>query len=112
MVNLINRIETLHNAASDSNFVWFPFSFLKPKAAQAITCKRLLKMTLCFGLYFNFAYILKKIIMGESIEVSSLVNSQLAFLAAFFLWFNLVTKYFWNRRAKRLSLVDGEKHEF
>lgn len=95
-------IEKVHNRLSDTNFVWFPFLWLKLEANQELTSKHLLKMTIWFSFYFNVGYILKKLLFGEPMELAGLVQSQLFFIVLFFCWFHLVTKQFWNRRARRL----------
>ncbi|NRA44112.1 MAG: hypothetical protein HRU09_04040 [Oligoflexales bacterium] len=100
---IIDSIEIVHNRLSDTNFVWFPFLWLKLSPSQQLTPWHLVKMTFWFGLYFNVAYLVKKLIFGETIEIIHVFEGQLAFMALFYIWFNLVTKTFWNRRAKRIN---------
>ena len=101
--NFIDTIENFHNRLSDTNFVWFPFLWLKLSPSQSLTTWHLLKMTFWFGLYFNLAYLAKKVIFQESVELRQFAQGQLGFMVLFFMWFNLVTKTFWNRRARRLK---------
>lgn len=99
----LQKIEDLHNKASDTNFVWFPFQFLRPKPEEPIGLLRRLLMSLCFGLSFEVLYFLRKGIFGECPSFTSSLQSALWFCAAFFVWFTFVTSFFWNRRARRLG---------
>ena len=101
--DLMGTVEKLHNRLSDTNYVWFPFLWLKLQPSELLTHRHLAKMTFWFSLYFNLAYQVKKMLYKEQLEFAHAMSNQIAFLVFFFLWFNLVTKAFWNRRARRLS---------
>jgi len=103
MKHLIDIIETWHNRASDSNLVWLPFLFLKPKTNVMITPLRIIRMTFCFGLYCNFAYVIKRWFWGQTLDMNIVATAQIFWFIGFFLWFNLVTAFFWNRRARRVA---------
>jgi hypothetical protein len=99
----LRKVEDGHNWLSDTNYVWFPFLFLKPKPNVSIDQKRIFKMAPCFGLYFNAAYFVKRWIFDDPITLESVFWAQLYWTLGFYVWFNLVTAYFWNKRASRLQ---------
>jgi ABC-type uncharacterized transport system permease subunit len=100
---VIDRIEIIHNQLSDSNWVWFPFLFLKPKASEKINQKRKFLMSICFGFYFTAALVIRNVLFSRPTDIESLPTLALSSVLGFFFWFTLVTAYFWNRRAKRLQ---------
>ncbi len=104
---LLDHLERWHNLASESNFVWFPFLKLKLLPHEVLSQRRLLVMTICFSTYFNIAYLIKKMVFSDQIDLHSAMVSQLYFILGFFVWFNLVTKPLWNRRANRLKVIGG-----
>ncbi len=102
---ILNKLEGWHNWASDTNYVWFPFLWLKPKPEEKITFKNILVMTLLFGPYFSLYNYLKLLLFQQHPTLESFEINILKFTIFFFIWFNLVTAFFWNRRARRLSAV-------
>ncbi len=98
----IRRIEDLHNRASDTDFVWFPFLFLKLKPDQPLTFARRAVMTACFAPYFVVALELRRVLFGGSIDPARVASDLAESAVFFFVWFNAVTATFWNRRARRL----------
>ena len=100
---MIDQIEALHNRISDTDFVWFPFLKLKLKPEQPLTFLHRLKMTIAFGLYSGVANLLRKLLMSQPISIESVLMTFAKATIFFFLWFNFVTAYFWNRRAQRLK---------
>jgi hypothetical protein len=106
---ILDRIEYWHNRASDTNFVWFPFLFLKLKPAQQMGVGRRIIMTLCFAVYFTIWVIIRHLIFGTGINLAQTGTSFLYSFAAFFIWFNFVTATFWNRRSQRLIRLKGTK---
>lgn len=100
--SLLRKMEDWHNWASDKDFVWFPFVFLKLRPDQVMTFSHRLKMTCCFTPYGVIFYVLRKYflegIYGSEVFFTSLVTTFICF----FLWFNFITAPFWNRRAHRL----------
>jgi hypothetical protein len=120
---ILQKIEDIHNWASDTNFVWFPFLRLKLRPEQSMPFRHRLLMTIFFGPYFSLFYTLRVWIIGRWNQSASDVAQATAdnfwgglvasigpmainmiwVTAFFFVWFNLVTAYFWNRRARRLQ---------
>jgi hypothetical protein len=100
---MLDFLEYWHNKASDTQFVWFPFGRFKPLASQPIGFRQRLVMSICFGVYYGVFYVLRRAIFGTPFELRHALLAVLAAIAIFFVWFNLVTSYFWNRRARRLS---------
>jgi hypothetical protein len=100
---LVDRIEALHNKASDTDFVWFPFLFLKLKPEQSLTLRRRAVMTLRFAPYFVAFLELRRFLFGRPVDGARIVSDLAVWLVVFFGWFNLVTATFWNRRARRLA---------
>lgn len=99
----LDRIERLHNRASDTAFVWFPFNRLRPLPHQSITIARCSIMAICFGIYYGAMLSLRQSIFGAEIFSRVILTNSLGAFAVFFLWFNLVTATLWNRRARRLA---------
>ena len=100
--DLLSKIEKIHNQLSDMNVIWFPFLWLKLKPEQILTTKHIIKMTFWFSLYFNLGYLFKKVLFGEQLTMRGAVYAQLLLGVLFFIWFQTVTKKFWNQRANRL----------
>jgi hypothetical protein len=100
---MLKRLIDGHNRLSDLDLIWFPFIFLKPKMAQVISFPRTLVMAVCFGTYFWVALIIRRKFFNESLGEDVL---QLLFYCCigFLIWFNLVTRPFWNVRARRRGL--------
>ncbi|MGA0164075.1 MAG: hypothetical protein ACO3LE_07505 [Bdellovibrionota bacterium] len=100
---MLQKLENWHNWASDTKVVWFPFLFLKLRPHQLLTRKRILIMTPCFATYFCFSYLLSQSLLGRTYSLQAIFENLGLFLLIFFVWFNLVTYSFWNRRARRLQ---------
>jgi len=101
--SILDHVEYWHNRASDTNFVWFPFLFLKIRPEILMTHKRTLIMTVCFSVYFNAVYVFKKLLFSEQVDI---LASQIYFTFGFASWFAIVTKTLWNRRAIRIGLEE------
>jgi hypothetical protein len=99
---ILLKIEPIHNWASDTRWVWFPFEFLRPNRDMLISSGRCCAMALCFGVYFGLFYLLRKTWSGVPLDFGTASQSFIYFFGFFFIWFNLVTAYFWNQRARRL----------
>lgn len=97
------KIEDGHNQLSDTDFVWFPFLFLKLKPNQVMDVRHRLKMTPFFALYFALGAAVRDWILGAGVSLASSAEAFAWGFAIFFIWFNLVTAPLWNRRARRLS---------
>ncbi len=100
-MKLLDLITLFHNWISDKDFIWWPFSFLRPGPEEIMTFKQTSLMTLCFGgLSFLMFTIFAVVNNAFSLETASM--TFLGCFAGFFLWFNLITKPLWNRRSKKL----------
>lgn len=102
-MSFVRQLEDWHNRASDTSFVWFPFLFLKPEPNARIDFTLVLKMTLCFGVYYGFFAALRSwVFHGGEFWVA--VGYNIVIASVFFIfWFTLVTAKLWNRRALRLK---------
>lgn len=102
MRKLFNFIAKPHNWLSDRDFIWWPFSFLRPAPKEPMTFKLTLIMTGCFG---GLAFIMFTImaIMNNAFSADAALSTFLLCFGGFFAWFNLVTKPLWNIRAHTLS---------
>lgn len=98
----LDSVERFHNRLSDTDFVWFPFLFLKLKPHQQMTWPQIFKMSPIFGFYFCLMYFLKKAIFDNIPSDSNIAVVFMQFTLGFFVWFSVVTRFFWNRRALRL----------
>jgi hypothetical protein len=95
-------VPDFHNWLSDKDFIWWPFSFLRPTPSTLMTLRLTLLMTGCFGglafvMFTGFA------VVNNIFTVSSAINTLLTCFGGFFVWFNVVTKPLWNYRARKLS---------
>jgi hypothetical protein len=102
MKKLLEFIPNTHNWISDRDFIWWPFSFLRPTPATIMTMSHVGLMTLCFGglaflMFVGFA------VVNNMFTASSAVNTFLLSFGGFGTWFTVVTKPMWNYRARRLS---------
>ena len=97
----LDRIEHWHNWASDTRAVWFPFEFLRIPKDTLLSFPRRLAMTFCFGTLTWVLLLLR--IWNSSVDLGELLGLALKVYLVFFAWFNGVTAYFWNRRARRLN---------
>ena len=97
-----DSVERFHNRLSDTDFVWFPFLFLKLKPHQQMTWPHIFKMSPIFGFYFCLMYFLKNAIFDIIPSKANIEVVYMHFTLGFFVWFSVVTRFFWNRRARRL----------
>lgn len=102
-MKLLDLIAAFHNWLSDKDFIWWPFSFLRPEPHEAMTVKTTLLMTGCFG---GLAFLMFTIlaIVNNAFTADGAILTFLICFIGFFGWFNLVTKPLWNRRAKALKI--------
>lgn len=101
-----NKIIETHGKLSDLKAVWFPFIFLQLKPDQKMSYLHLLKMTFFFGLYFGSVFMLKVLWTKEPVSFGLWMEMNAKGWLGFFLWFNLVTRPLWNRRA---SVVEAQR---
>jgi hypothetical protein len=107
LVSWLDFIEKWHNRASDTRFVWFPFEKLRPKKTEQISVVRRALMAVSFGTYCGVFIALRHFLWNQSLSLAATGATTLTVIAAFFLWFNLVTAPLWNRRARRSRLSKG-----
>jgi hypothetical protein len=101
-MKLLEFIARPHNWLSDRDFIWWPFSFLRPEPHVAMTFKLTLLMTGCFG-GLGFLMFSVMAVMNNAFTFDSAVQTFLFCFGGFFVWFNLVTKPLWNLRANILK---------
>lgn len=97
-----NVLALFHNWLCDKDFIWWPFSFLRPAPHECITFYQAWLMTLCFG-GMTFIIFTVYAIMNNAFDLSAGVLTLISCLLSFFLWFNLITRPLWNRRARMLQ---------
>jgi hypothetical protein len=97
-MKLLELIALFHNWLSDKDFIWWPFSFLRPEKNIPMTIKDTTLMTACFG---GLAFVMFTImaVMNNAFSIETAFTTFLVCFGGFFLWFNLITKPLWNRRA-------------
>ena len=88
-----------HNWVTDQDFMWWPFSFLRPAKNVPMTYKDTMLMTACFG-GMAFVFFTVFAIMNNMYSFESSVMTFVSCFVGFGLWFNLITKPLWNVRAK------------
>ena len=101
-MKLLDLLTHFHNWVSDKDFIWWPFSFLRPEAHEPITFKTSLLMTACFG-GLSFVMFTTLAIANNAFDAQSALFTLVGCFLGFFLWFNLVTRPLWNRRSRALS---------
>ena len=102
MKKLIDVIAGSHNWLADRDFIWWPFSFLRPKTSEVMTFKHTLLMTACFG-GLSFLMFVFFAVANNAMTADALVSTFFFCFGGFLVWFNFVTKPFWNYRAKKTS---------
>jgi hypothetical protein len=101
-MKLFDLLTDFHNWLSDKDFIWWPFSFLRPKPQELITFKLTLIMTACFGgltLIFFTVFAL----VNNALTLNGFLTTMITCSLAFFTWFNAITRPLWNRRAHKLQ---------
>lgn len=99
---LLYIIPDTHNWLSDKDFIWWPFSFLRPEPKTMMTFQHTLLMTACFG-GLAFLMFTAFAVVNNMFTLESMLSTALMCFGGFFVWFNLITKPFWNLRARRLA---------
>jgi len=99
---IFNIVPDTHNWLSDKDFIWWPFSFLRPTPETLITFGHSLLMTACFG-GLSFVMFVGFAVVNNMFSASSAANTFLMCFGGFLVWFNLVTKPLWNIRARKLQ---------
>lgn len=97
-MKLIDLIAQFHNWLSDKDFIWWPFSFLRPEPHEPMTFKHTFLMTGCFG---GLAFLMFAImaVMNNAMTFDYAFMIFVSCFGGFLFWFNLITKPLWNRRA-------------
>jgi hypothetical protein len=92
----------LHNWITDKDFIWWPFSFLRPHPATPMTFKHTTLMTLCFG---GLAFVMFSVfaVVNNMFSFDSAVTTFVGCFGGFFGWFNVITRPMWNFRAHKLK---------
>jgi len=94
-------IESFHNGLADKNFIWFPFVFLRPKKEERITFILTLKLTIYFGTYTFCFYLIRIMLFDDQLSLTKSLEFLSKTYILFFFHFNLITAFFWNKRAAR-----------
>ncbi len=100
-MKILDLLASLHNSLSDKDFIWWPFSFLRPKPQEDITLKLAGLMTACFG-GLSFVMFTVFAVVNNALTFDSLVSTFFFCFVGFGLWFNIVTRPVWNYRARKL----------
>lgn len=101
-MKLLDLIAQFHNWLSDKDFIWWPFSFLRPEPQELITLKTIGLMTLCFGGLASVMFTILAIV-NNAFNPTDAFYTFTACFVGFFMWFGLITKPLWNRRARSLQ---------
>jgi hypothetical protein len=97
MMKKLLGIAKIHFQLSQKSWIWFPFNFLRPRQNELITHKAVLLMSVCFGSYFYFFYLMRELLFGQ-LQFFDIfkVQSFVLFVLAFFVWFEVFTRPLWN----------------
>jgi hypothetical protein len=101
-MKLLDVITRFHGWLSDQDFVWWPFSFLRPAPHVPMSFKLTVLMTGCFG-GLGFLMFTAMAVANDAFTAEAAASTLTFCFGGFFLWFNAVTKPLWNRRARQLS---------
>lgn len=101
-MKLIDLLAAFHNWLSDKDFVWWPFSFLKPEPQVSITFRHTLIMAGCFG-GLTFIFFTVFALMNNAFTLNYLMMTLMTCTLGFLLWFNAITRPLWNHRARKLK---------
>lgn len=101
-MKLLELITIFHNWLTDKDFLWWPFSFLRPEKTSPMTYKDTALMTGCFG---GLAFLMFTVmaVMNNAFTLEFAFSTFFGCFLGFFGWFNLITKPLWNRRAYALK---------
>ena len=86
---------------SDTNYIWFPYLFLKPLPSEKISIiKSTLVMPPLWGIYMGYPTGFT-FFFSEGWGERELIVYVGKFTLFFVIWFNIVTRPLWNLRADR-----------
>lgn len=102
MKQILEIIPNIHNWLSDRDFIWWPFSFLRPQPHVPMTFKLVGQMTACFG-GLAFMMFVGFSLVNNMLSVDALTSTFFISFGGFGAWFVCVTKPLWNYRAKKLQ---------
>jgi hypothetical protein len=100
-MNPFKHLVDFHNWLSDKDFIWWPFSFLRPARNEIMDMKLVMLMTACFG-GLAFLMFTAFSVVNNLFSLDSMIVTLMACFGGFFLWFSLITKPMWNIRARKL----------
>jgi hypothetical protein len=103
-MKLLDALAAFHNWLCDRDFIWWPFSFLRPERSELMTLQKTVTMAASFG-GLTFTIFTVYAAMNNSFTVFSAVLTLISSFVSFLVWFNLITKPLWNHRARRLGKV-------
>ena len=101
-MKLLDSVTHVHGWLSDKDFIWWPFSFLRPDPKTAISFKLICLMTMCFAGLSYVMYVVYAV-ANNALVPDDLIRYFFMFFGGFFVWFNIVTRPLWNRRARLLN---------
>lgn len=101
-MKLFNLLIMFHNWLSDKDFIWWPFSFLRPEPHTSINFKLVGLMTLCFG-GLSFTMFTIFAVINNAFTPQTSFATFLSCFGGFFIWFSTVTRPLWNIRARQLQ---------
>ncbi len=106
---LLNKLEGWVNWLSDKDWGWWPVVSLRPPKDKRIDSLLTFKLTLIFGPLAGLVTV-AFLIWAEGplsfLEAFFIMN---ACFVVYFLFVRFITAYFWNKRAKRLTIGFDER---
>lgn len=97
-MKFVDFLAGFHNWVADKDFVWWPFSFLRPEKNSPMTFKIVFQLTLAFG-GLAFVMFTALALMNNALSFKYVVATLASCFLGFFFWFSIITKPLWNRRA-------------
>ena len=101
-MKIINQVVVFHGWLADKDFIWWPFSFLRPDPKSPMTFQLTCLMTLCFAGLTYLMYVFYAV-ANNAFEARGMIQYFFIFFIGFFVWFNAITRPLWNARVRKLK---------
>jgi hypothetical protein len=102
----MRRIEDFMNWMTDFDWGWWPALSLRPPKDRDIDNRVLFKISPIFGSIAGLLFLIMRIVDGTArFTFTEVIVSLLFGCLLFFILYKFTFAYFWNRRARRLRIV-------
>jgi hypothetical protein len=108
----LTQAEETFNQLTDSESQWWPFGFLKPRAAARFSTRRAAVLAILQGIPIGLCLLLVDGVARHAAARNRLSEFLLIVCAVVFATNRFTLAYFWNRRAERLAKHDARLRTF